>query len=513
MASFENFDDDRDQIYISGLPRDVTEDQLASHFGQIGTIKLDKKKRPPTPKIWLYRDKATGQLKGDATITYEDPFAASQAPSWFDGKEFLGKTLHVSLAEKPRAAAGGEAYGRGGGGGGYGAAPGGGYGDRGGYGGGGGGGDRGGYGGGGGGYGGGGGGYGGGGERGGFGGGRGRGGGGAREGDWLCPGCGNNCFGWRDVCNRCNTPKGDAGAGGGGGGGGRGDFGGGRGDFGGGRGGGRGGGGGRPGDWPCPSCGNNCFGWRDRCNRCNTPKPEGAAGGGGGGGYGAPPPRDNYGGGYQYQEQAPPQYPPPAQGGYPPQGQAYGGPPPQAGGYEPHGAPPAAGYGPPAGAYDGGRGGYGAPPPTAAGPPYGAPAGGPPPRERVVAAPQGPPGLFAPEDWACTACGNVNWARRRECNQCNAPKPGAVDLTREGAGGGFKELDSAEVEEARRRRREHEAREEYDEFGRPRKPSAAEDRAARERAALERLAGKYGARERSRSPRRERSRSPRRERY
>ncbi len=43
------------------------------------------------PQIWLYRDKATGQLKGDATITYEDPFAASQAPSWFDGKEFLGK--------------------------------------------------------------------------------------------------------------------------------------------------------------------------------------------------------------------------------------------------------------------------------------------------------------------------------------------------------------------------------------------------------------------------------------
>lgn len=134
MASFENFDDDRDQIYISGLPRDVTEEQLAAHFGQIGTIKMDKKKRPPTPKarigvhavagtcscccarhghpptlpsrraaslslpaplatpqIWLYRDKATGQLKGDATITYEDPYAASQAPSWFDGKEFMGK--------------------------------------------------------------------------------------------------------------------------------------------------------------------------------------------------------------------------------------------------------------------------------------------------------------------------------------------------------------------------------------------------------------------------------------
>ena len=44
-----------------------------------------------TVQIWIYKDKATGEPKGDATITYEDPFAAHQAPSWFDGKEFLGK--------------------------------------------------------------------------------------------------------------------------------------------------------------------------------------------------------------------------------------------------------------------------------------------------------------------------------------------------------------------------------------------------------------------------------------
>lgn len=50
MASFEDFDDDRDQIYVSGLPTDITEQQLADHFGQIGMIKMDKKKRPPTPK-------------------------------------------------------------------------------------------------------------------------------------------------------------------------------------------------------------------------------------------------------------------------------------------------------------------------------------------------------------------------------------------------------------------------------------------------------------------------------
>lgn len=43
------------------------------------------------------------------------------------------------------------------------------------------------------------------------------------------------------------------------------------------------------GDWPCPSCGNNNFAWRDKCNKCQTAKPGGGgggAGGGGGGGYG-----------------------------------------------------------------------------------------------------------------------------------------------------------------------------------------------------------------------------------
>jgi hypothetical protein len=42
------------------------------------------------PKVWLYKDKTTGEFNGDATITYEDPFAAMSAPKWFDGREFKG---------------------------------------------------------------------------------------------------------------------------------------------------------------------------------------------------------------------------------------------------------------------------------------------------------------------------------------------------------------------------------------------------------------------------------------
>ncbi len=49
-----------------------------------------------------------------------------------------------------------------------------------------------------------------------------------------------------------------------------------------------------------------------------------------------------------------------------------------------------------------------------------------------------------------------NWARRNTCNVCNTPKPGTVDVNREGHGGGFKELDEEEVAEARRRREEFE---------------------------------------------------------
>merc|ERR1712193_234425 len=31
-------------------------------------------------------------------------------------------------------------------------------------------------------------------------------------------------------------------------------------------------------------------------------------------------------------------------------------------------------------------------------------------------------GLFSADDWQCSKCGNVNWARRSTCNVCYAPK-------------------------------------------------------------------------------------------
>merc|ERR1711971_75347 len=43
-------------------------------------------------------------------------------------------------------------------------------------------------------------------------------------------------------------------------------------------------------------------------------------------------------------------------------------------------------------------------------------------------------GLFSAEDWQCAKCGNVNWARRSTCNVCNAQKFTEVE-ERTGLGG------------------------------------------------------------------------------
>uniref|UniRef100_A0A183BMR8 Zinc finger Ran-binding domain-containing protein 2 n=1 Tax=Globodera pallida TaxID=36090 RepID=A0A183BMR8_GLOPA len=70
-------------------------------------------------------------------------------------------------------------------------------------------------------------------------------------------------------------------------------------------------------------------------------------------------------------------------------------------------------------------------------------------------------GLFAAEDWVCTKCGNVNWARRIMCNVCNAPKLADLEV-RTGYGGGY--MDREDVEYIQR-----DDDEEFDEFGRKKK--------------------------------------------
>jgi len=85
-------------------------------------------------------------------------------------------------------------------------------------------------------------------------------------------------------------------------------------------------------------------------------------------------------------------------------------------------------------------------------------------------------GLFSADDWQCSKCSNINWARRTTCNVCNAPKVGP-DENRTGFGGGFKENEGVIYNE-----RQDDSDGEYDEFGRKKKkyrgklPSKEEER-------------------------------------
>lgn len=80
-------------------------------------------------------------------------------------------------------------------------------------------------------------------------------------------------------------------------------------------------------------------------------------------------------------------------------------------------------------------------------------------------------GLFSADDWQCNKCGNVNWARRQQCNVCNAPKFGEVE-ERTGFGGGYNDRGVVEYKER------VDSDDEYDEFGRKKKNKKRSDRSS-----------------------------------
>lgn len=68
---------------MQGLGENVTIESVADYFKQIGIIKTNKK--TGQPMINLYTDRETGKLKGEATVSFDDPPSAKAAIDWFDG--------------------------------------------------------------------------------------------------------------------------------------------------------------------------------------------------------------------------------------------------------------------------------------------------------------------------------------------------------------------------------------------------------------------------------------------
>ncbi|CAM6075759.1 unnamed protein product [Sphagnum tenellum] len=89
-----------DTIFISNLPENVTEESLAGLLSDTGAIKVDRKSGAPMVK--LFRDKETGIR--EAEVVLDDPRSAPGIVNWFNGYDFKGSKIQVSLSHVPRGA-------------------------------------------------------------------------------------------------------------------------------------------------------------------------------------------------------------------------------------------------------------------------------------------------------------------------------------------------------------------------------------------------------------------------
>jgi len=82
-------------IYVSGLPLDITIEELTQLFAKCGLMARDERGKD---KIKLYRD-GNGEPKGDALCTYIKVESVDLALKILDGSQIRGKTLSVQRAK------------------------------------------------------------------------------------------------------------------------------------------------------------------------------------------------------------------------------------------------------------------------------------------------------------------------------------------------------------------------------------------------------------------------------
>ena len=86
-------------VYVTNLPLDATEAEVAAHFSKAGVIEIDVKTQQP--RVKLYRDKETAILKGDGSVCFAMPESVSIALSVLDGSSLRAdpnSTLTVTSA-------------------------------------------------------------------------------------------------------------------------------------------------------------------------------------------------------------------------------------------------------------------------------------------------------------------------------------------------------------------------------------------------------------------------------
>ncbi|CAF3480319.1 unnamed protein product [Rotaria sordida] len=89
-----------DTIFIQNLPKNITRDEILDIFSTVGPLKTDD--RSGGPKIWIYKDRDTGEPNGRATVTYEDDETANRAIAKYNDQHIdsIGTSVRVQLAQR-----------------------------------------------------------------------------------------------------------------------------------------------------------------------------------------------------------------------------------------------------------------------------------------------------------------------------------------------------------------------------------------------------------------------------
>ncbi|CAF1081091.1 unnamed protein product [Adineta steineri] len=90
----------KEAIFIQNLPKNITRDDIQEAFSTVGPIKIDE--RSGGPKIWIYKDRMTGEGNGRATVTYEDEETADKAISEYNDQHIgsINSVVRVQLAQR-----------------------------------------------------------------------------------------------------------------------------------------------------------------------------------------------------------------------------------------------------------------------------------------------------------------------------------------------------------------------------------------------------------------------------
>ncbi len=72
-------------MYVQGLPKDVTADELRRFFGKAGVLRIDLE--TGEERIKLYKEADTGELKGDALVSYANEDSVEIAMTMLSGKD------------------------------------------------------------------------------------------------------------------------------------------------------------------------------------------------------------------------------------------------------------------------------------------------------------------------------------------------------------------------------------------------------------------------------------------